>query len=93
MVLVLTINGNLCLAGHNYENNLFFSNLKNIKNNDIIVIYDLNNISVNYSVYSVFEVENNDISILNQNSQKRELTLITCNNKNKKRIIVKAIER
>ena len=84
--------GNLCLAGHNYENNLFFSNLKNSNLNDKIIIFDSSNISVSYSVSDIFEVENNNTSILKQEDLIRELTLITCNNKNKKRLIIRAKE-
>ena len=84
--------GNLCLAGHNYENNLFFSNLKKINLNEKIILYDSYNISVSYSVYNIFEVENTNTSILAQENSTRKLTLITCNNKNKKRLIIKAKE-
>ena len=84
--------GNLCLAGHNYENNLFFSNLKKINLNEKIRLYDSYNISVSYSVYNIFEVENTNTSILAQENSTRKLTLITCNNKNKKRLIIKAKE-
>ncbi len=84
--------GNLCLAGHNYENNLFFSNLKKINLNEKIILYDSYNISVSYSVYNIFEVENTNTSILAQENSTRKLTLITCNNKNKKRLIINAKE-
>lgn len=84
--------GNLCLAGHNYENNLFFSNLKKINLNEKIILYDSYNISVSYSVYNIFEVENTNTSILAQENSTSKLTLITCNNKNKKRLIIKAKE-
>ncbi|MBO5479456.1 MAG: sortase [Clostridia bacterium] len=33
--------GNLCIAGHNYNNYQFFSRLKKLKVGDIIYIYDL----------------------------------------------------
>lgn len=33
--------GNVCIAGHNYNNYKFFSKLKNLKIGDIINIYDL----------------------------------------------------
>lgn len=84
--------GNLCLAGHNYNNNNFFSNLDKLSSNDIITIYDSSNISVNYKVFNIFEVDASNISILEQNTNLRELTLITCNNLNKNRIIIKAKE-
>lgn len=84
--------GNLCLAGHNYNSNVFFSNLYKLSNNDIITIYDNYNNSVLYKVYNSFEVLKTDTSILNASSNSKELTLITCNNVNKNRLIVKAKE-
>lgn len=86
------LNGNLCLAGHNLENNSFFSNLYKLKSNDIIIIYDTNNNFKKYFVYNIFEVKSNNLSILKNNSNINETTLITCNNFNKNRIIVKAKE-
>lgn len=32
--------GNMCLAGHNYKNDAFFSKLSNLKTGDIIEISD-----------------------------------------------------
>lgn len=84
--------GNLCLAGHNYNNNKLFSNLYKLNLNDIITIFDLSNIWVNYRVSDIFEVSASNISILKQDNNLRELTLITCNNINKNRIIIKAKE-
>lgn len=85
--------GNMCIVGHNYDNNKFFSNIKNLKHNDEIIILDTNNQSVSYYVYSSMEVSDNDSSpVLQKADNKREITLITCNNKTKKRIIVKAKE-
>ena len=82
----------MCLAGHNYNNNKFFSNLYKLNLDDIITIYDSSNISVNYKVSEIFEVDASNTSILEQNTNLRELTLITCNNINKNRIILKAKE-
>lgn len=33
--------GNFCIAGHNYNNNEFFSNLDDLENGDIILLYTL----------------------------------------------------
>ena len=83
--------GNLCIAGHNYDNGKFFSNISKLSIGDIIRIYDLNNNYLEYSIYDKFEVEINDTSVLSQDTNgKKELTLITCNNKNKNRFILKA---
>ncbi len=83
--------GNLCIAGHNYDNGKFFSNINKLSIGDIIRIYDLNNEYLEYSIYDKFEVEINDTSVLSQDTNgKKELTLITCNNKKKNRFILKA---
>ena len=85
--------GNLCIAGHNYDNGKFFSNINKLNIGDIIRIYDLSNNYLEYSIYDKFEVEINNTSVLSQNTNNiRETTLITCNNQNKTRIILKAKE-
>lgn len=85
--------GNVCIAGHNYNNNKFFSNISKLNNKDIIKIFDVYDNYVLYEVYSIYEVNDSDLSVLNQNIYNyRELTLVTCNNYNNKRTIVKAKE-
>ena len=85
--------GNLCIAAHNYDDNRFFSNIKYLNIGDRIDIYDLNNLVVSYYIYDKFEIDNTDTSCTNQNTNNsREITLVTCNNFNKKRLIIKAKE-
>lgn len=81
--------GNLCIAGHNYNNNLFFSNISKLKKEDKIYIYDNQNHEYIYSVFDNYEVKTDNLSPLS-NSFSNELTLITCNNVNNHRIIIKA---
>ena len=45
-----------------------------------------------YSVYNVYETKIDDISCTLQDTDSREITLVTCNNANGNRIIVKARE-
>ena len=83
-------NSNLCIAGHNYDNGKFFSNLHLINIDDTINI-EINNIIYQYSVYKIYEVSELDLSpIYTYEKNKKLLTLVTCNNINKKRLIVKA---
>ena len=83
--------GNLCIAGHNYDNGTFFSNLNKLKINDKIVIYDNSDYKYTYTIYKIYEVNEYDLSpIYDFENNRNELTLITCNNLNKNRIIVKA---
>lgn len=86
--------GNFCVVGHNYRNSKFFSKVPNLENGDIIEITDSNNKTLRYSVYSKYEVDPNDISCIDQNTNgKKEVTLITCTNDSKLRVIVKARAR
>lgn len=84
--------GNLCIAGHNYDNNKFFSNIPNLELNDEIIIFDHLNNKYIYNVTDKYEVATNDMNpIYSYDKKNKELTLITCNNKNNKRIIIKSI--
>ena len=86
--------GNICIAAHNYDNDKFFSKINTLFNDDLIYIYNLNGEKNEYSVRENFETELNDTSCTNQNTEgKQELTLVTCNNVNNKRIIVKAVRK
>ena len=84
-------NGNICIAGHNYNNDMFFSNLYLLNNDDEIYIYDNYGNKYIYMVFNSYEVNKSDLSpIFNYNQSLKELTLITCNNLNQNRLIVKA---
>ena len=86
--------GNLCIAGHNYDDDRFFGNLNKLEIGDIIKISDSNNSVVTYDVYDKFEIVDSDTTCTNQNTNgRKEITLVTCNNLNKKRLIIKAKEQ
>ena len=83
--------GNLCIAGHNYNNSKFFSKINNLVENDKIILYNNSNRRFIYLVKSIYEVKPDDMSpIYEYKKSAKQLTLITCNNINKNRIIVKA---
>ncbi len=85
--------GNLCIAGHNYKNSKFFSKVPNLKNGDKIEIKDLSGRTITYSVYDKFIVDPDELECTSQlTNGKREVTLITCTNDNKRRYIIKARE-
>lgn len=84
-------NGNLCIAGHNYDNGVFFSNIPLLKIGDEIILSDYKKRLFSYFVTDIYEVKNDDLTpIYNFNENSKVLTLITCNNINKNRIIVRA---
>ncbi len=85
--------GNYCIVGHNYRNSRFFSKVPTLKNGDIIEITDNAKSTVKYAVYANYEVVPTDTNCLDQETNgKREITLITCTNDSKLRVIVKARE-
>ncbi len=85
--------GNFCIVGHNYRNSRFFSKVPTLENGDIIKITDLAGQTINYRVYNKYEVDPTDVSCTSQlTNGNKEITLITCTNDSKMRVIVKARE-
>ena len=84
--------GNLCIAGHNYDNDKFFSKIVSLSLNDEIILYNNYNKKFSYFVSDIYEVKDDDFSpIYSYDSNYKQLTLITCNNLNNNRVIVKAL--
>lgn len=82
--------GNVCIIGHNYKNNQFFSRLSELENNDKVSLLDNNGRRVNYFVYDKYEVSETDLSCTNQDTNgEREVTLITCTKNKNRRLVVK----
>ena len=85
--------GNFCIAGHNFKNKNMFRNLKELEIGDKLTISDNEIGKIKYEIYAIYKVEPEDVSCLSQDTNgTREVTLITCTNDSKKRIIVKARE-
>ena len=82
--------GNLCIAGHNYVDNRFFSNLNKLNINDKFEIYDNLENKAEYIVYEKYEVDPSNLDCINQNTNgKKIVTLLTCNNVTSKRLVIK----
>ena len=85
--------GNVTLAGHNNLNGTMFGKLNKLKNGDVIELTDIQNTTLKYEVFKTYIIDPNDITcILPEQEGVREVTLITCTNGNKNRLIVKARE-
>lgn len=83
--------GNYCIVGHNYRNSKFFSKVPTLVNGDIIQIIDSVGNMVQYQIYDKYVVNPTDVSCTSQNTGgKKEITLITCTDDSKQRVIVKA---
>ncbi|MCI8471254.1 MAG: sortase [Clostridia bacterium] len=87
-------NGNICIAGHNYDNSLFFSKISTLSIDDKISIFDNAGTQYVYFVYDIYEVSESDLSpVLDYDDTEKTLTLVTCNNLNSNRIILKAKQK
>ena len=85
--------GNLSVAGHNNYNGTMFGKTKNLKIGDIVELTDLKNQTIKYQIYDIFKTDPNDVTILETKDKTiREVTLITCTNGNRERLILKAKE-
>ena len=86
--------GNFCIAGHNFKNKNMFKNLKKLSVGDNLFIIDNDIGRVEYEIFDIYKVSPKDVACLSQETNgKREVTLITCTNDSKERIIVKAREK
>lgn len=83
--------GNLCLAGHNFDN--MFGKLNELDKGDIITIIEKDFSETEYEVKDILSVEPTDLEALIPNENKVEITLITCENASTKRLIIKAEEK
>ncbi len=85
--------GNFCIVGHNYRNSRFFSKVPNLIEGDTIEITDLSGRTIYYKVYTKYQVDPTDVSCTSQlTNGRKEITLITCTDDSKYRVVVKARE-
>lgn len=85
--------GNVVLAGHNNLNNKMFGKIDKLENGDIIELTDIQMVAVEYQVFDKYIIDPNDINcIFPVEENTREVTLITCTNRDKNRLVVKARE-
>ena len=85
--------GNFCIVGHNYRNTKFFSKVPTLENGDTIELTDLSGRTITYVVYDKYNVDPNDTKCTSQlTGGKKEVTLITCTDDSKERVVVKCKE-
>ena len=86
--------GNFCIVGHNYRNSKFFSKAINLVSGDKIELTDVKEgRTIEYVVYDKYVVDPSDVSCTSQRTNGlKEITIITCTNDSKKRVIIKARE-
>ena len=85
--------GNLSIAGHNNYDGTMFGKTNKLSIGDVIELIDLNNNTIQYQIYNKFITDPNDVTILQTKDKSiREVTLITCTDGNKSRLILQARE-
>lgn len=85
--------GNLTMAGHNNKDGTMFGKTKYLQIGDIIKMTDLKNNTLEYQVFDIYSINPDDVSCVQSVEENtREITLITCTNGHKNRLIVKARE-
>ena len=85
--------GNFCIVGHNYRNSKFFSKVPTLEVGDIIELTDIYGKMIQYKVYDKYTVDPTDVACTSQlTNGKKEVTLITCTNDSKQRVVLKTRE-
>ncbi len=83
--------GNYTVAGHNNKDGTMFGETKYLEIGDIIKLTNLKNETIEYEVFDIYLVEPDDTSCIESiDAETREITLITCTNGHKNRLITKA---
>lgn len=84
------IGGNAVLVGHNFRNGTFFSNNSKLTKGDKIYITDNTGKKVTYRVTKKYETSSGDFDYATRQvaEGKREISLSTCTNDSKKRLII-----
>lgn len=83
--------GNTTIAGHNYRNGLFFSNNKKLSVGDKIYITDSTGKRLAYTIYDKFEAAENESDYITRDTQGAiEISLTTCTDDSKARLIILA---
>lgn len=75
------------------RNGTFFNRLHLLNVGDKVEITDVHGQTIAYKVYDKYYIEPENMEVLKQNNKdKKELTLITCNNKGDQRLVLKLYE-
>lgn len=84
--------GNFCIAGHNSRKENMFNHLIDLEKGDELYLTDNNNGKIGYTIYNIYRVKPQNISPIGQETNGNKIvTLITCVNYSKSRLIVQAV--
>lgn len=85
--------GNTTIVGHNYRNGAFFGKNKQLKVGDAIYITDNSGEKVKYTIYKTYTTTETDAEYITRDTKgAREISLSTCTDDSKGRLIIWAKE-
>jgi len=85
--------GNYTIVGHNNLDGTMFGKVKKLQKGDIIKLISLYGETIEYKIFDMYVIDPNDVSctkIVEEGT--KEITLITCTNGRKNRLVTKARE-
>ena len=83
--------GNYCVAGQNNRDGTMFGKTSHLKIGDTIKLTNLKNETIEYKIFKIYSIDPSDVTCANSvYPTTREITLITCTNGHKNRLITKA---
>ena len=83
--------GNYTVAGHNNKDGTMFGKTKYLQIGDKIRLTNLKNETIEYEIFKIYSIDPDDVSCVESvENGTREITLITCTNGHKNRLVTKA---
>ena len=81
--------GNTVIVAHNYRNGTFFSNNKKLVIGDKVYITDITGRKIEYTIYKTYLASETEFDYATRDTAgKREISLSTCTDNTKKRLII-----
>ena len=85
--------GNTIIVGHNYRNGTFFSRNNELANDDEIYITDNSGTRIEYTIYNIYTTSSEDSDYITRDTAgKREISLSTCTDDSRYRLVIWARE-
>lgn len=85
--------GNTVIYGHNYRTSVFFSRNDELKIGDVIYIKDNYGKTIKYEIYNMYYTDPGDADYMLRDTEgRREISLSTCSDDSKERLIIWARE-
>lgn len=83
--------GNYTVAGHNNKDGTMFGKTKYLQIGDKIKLTNLKNETIEYEIFKIYSIDPDNVSCVESvENGTREITLITCTNGHKNRLVTKA---